>query len=394
MSFTFFKFKKVLIIIVIAILVVISCSFVGASYHQSNSLIKEAESLVKGGDYSAAVIRYDQALKKWKWNDKKIIPKKKIALKFEDQAKIIVEGEASFGAGDWQGCLDSLGKIEKNFPRYSQAQNRYSDCQKKIDEQKEAEAAAAAAAAKAEEEKIAAAQAASSKSKKTTSSSSQSSTQASTASTDTISSASSSSSDCQSNTSPVFTSHLTDISKINEVIIPPRYVSGQFKPHSYVDTQHQNVPIYAPVAMKLYGGVFLSHGSDPSDYGMDFKVSCEVTLRLGHITDPVQSIKDTFGPTPSASSVTNYNISQISFSAGELIGYTTGTALAGNWDFGVYNSSTPNRYASDPALNSSWVNTTAVCPYNYFSSSLKSSYTSKYNTVLGDSTLDGESFCQ
>lgn len=156
MSFGLLKSKKLLVILSIIILLLAPGSYAGASYYQSNKLIKEARELESGGDYAAAVTKYDLAHKKWKWNDKTITPKRDIAIKFKDQAETLKEGEANFGVGEWQKCLDYLNKVEKDFPQYSQAQNRYSDCRKKLDEEVAAKVAADAAAKKAEDDAAAA----------------------------------------------------------------------------------------------------------------------------------------------------------------------------------------------------------------------------------------------
>ena len=109
-------------------------------------------------------------------------------------------------------------------------------------------------------------------------------------------------------------------------------------------------------------------------YGFIFRVSCEVQLRFGHITEPIQEIKDVFPSTPAQDSRDQKIDHEIFFKAGEVIAYTTGTEMAGNWDFGVYNSVTSNRYASDPQWNISATYTTAVCPFDYFHANLKSVY--------------------
>jgi len=145
MSFSFLKSKKFLIIIAVAILVLAPSSYAAASYHQSNQLIKEADKLEVAGDYTGAISKYDQALSKWKWNDSKIAPKKAIAQKNAVSNANFIQMTASFGAGEYQKCLEYLVKIETSFPQYSQVQNLNSDCQKKLDEQNAAIAAVAKA---------------------------------------------------------------------------------------------------------------------------------------------------------------------------------------------------------------------------------------------------------
>lgn len=151
------KTKKIILIVALAILIFTPSTYAGASYHQSNKLLNEATKLVQAGDYVGAIAKYDQANKKWKWNNRKIKPKKDLALKYKHQDDILKESESNFGKGEWQKCLDNTSAIEKDFPKYNQAQNRYSDCQKKLDEEVAAKKAAEEAAAKkAEEDRLAA----------------------------------------------------------------------------------------------------------------------------------------------------------------------------------------------------------------------------------------------
>lgn len=196
---------------------------------------------------------------------------------------------------------------------------------------------------------------------------------------------------CASNPSPTFTQDITDMSKVRYIVPPPTMGSGpSLKPHSYIGTDGQNVPVYVPAAVTLKSGSHYIGGP----YTIEFQVSCEITMRFGHITNPVDAIKNLLPKEPQPGSQTQ-ELSPISFAAGQLIGYTTGTPQAGNWDFGVYNSTVSNRYANDPDWNNSSVYTTAVCPFDYFAPSLKSIYQAKYDSyALGGNPPHGESFCQ
>ena len=128
-------------------------------------------------------------------------------------------------------------------------------------------------------------------------------------------------------------------------------------------------------------------------YMVEFRVSCEVKVRFGHITEPIEAIKKTLPSEPKTDSRTE-ELSPLAFAAGDLIGYTTGTDLAGNWDFGVYNSTVRNRYTDDPAWNNSTTYTTAVCPFDYFPAGMKSAYVAKFNSAaLGGNLPHGEPFC-
>lgn len=196
---------------------------------------------------------------------------------------------------------------------------------------------------------------------------------------------------CTSDPSPVFTNHITDMSKVSYVVPPPTIGSGpSLKSHSYIGTHGAKVPVYAPVAMTLKSGSHYVGGP----YMFDFMASCEVTVRFGHITDPMDSIKRLLPAKPNSDSRTQ-ELPPVGFAAGDIIGYTTGTDAAGNWDFGVYNSSTSNRYASDPKWNNSAIYTTAICPFDYFTPGLKKDYAAKFNSnALGGNPPHGESFCK
>ncbi len=196
---------------------------------------------------------------------------------------------------------------------------------------------------------------------------------------------------CISNPSPIFTNHITDISKVSYVVPPPTMGSGpSLKTHSYIGTNGANVPIYAPAAMTLKSGSHYVGGP----YTFEFQVGCEVTVRFGHVTNPVDTVKNLLPSEPQSGSQTQ-ELSPINFAAGELVAYTTGTATAGNWDFGVYNSAVSNRYASDPNWNNSTTYTTAVCPFDYFIPVLQSAYTAKFNSaILGGNPPHGVSFCE
>lgn len=195
---------------------------------------------------------------------------------------------------------------------------------------------------------------------------------------------------CESNSSPVFTSHITDMSKVNYVVSPPTMGAGpNLKTHSYIGTDHARVPVYAPAAMALESGAHYIGGP----YTINFKASCEVKIRFGHITEPVDAIKNLLPSEPKEGSNTQ-ELFPIKFEAGDLIAYTTGTSQAGNWDFGVYNSTVSNRYANDSDWSWSDTFTTAVCSFEYFSDDLKSAYVSKFNsTILGGNPPHGEAFC-
>lgn len=196
---------------------------------------------------------------------------------------------------------------------------------------------------------------------------------------------------CESNEFPVFTHHITDFGRITSIQTPPMIVSGFLKTHSYIETNGKRVPVYAPVDMTLVSGSFYVNGP----YTLNFKVGCGISLRFGHITQPIDEIKEVFQSEPAEDSRDQAITKTIRFRAGDIVAYTTGTNQAGNWDFGVYNSGVSNRYAASPDWSSSPTYTTAVCPFDYFTPELRSEYADKYNLIRqGVGGPDGQSFCE
>ncbi len=196
---------------------------------------------------------------------------------------------------------------------------------------------------------------------------------------------------CKSDAIPVFTNQLIDPALVTNILTPPNIAvsSGHLKTHSYIDTSSSAIPIYAPVDMELFKGDFYTGGP----YYFDFRISCEVTLRVAHVTEPIESIKQAFGSDPEAAKEIEIKPS-IKIKAGEHFAYSGGPphVLNNGLDFGVYNTTKPNRYTES---QTSSIYTTAVCPYDYFTDTLRTAYKAKFNLVTHQGmTRDGESFCQ
>ncbi|MBU6431265.1 hypothetical protein KGQ29_02720 [Patescibacteria group bacterium] len=181
--------------------------------------------------------------------------------------------------------------------------------------------------------------------------------------------------ECASNPRPTFAKRLIDPSLVTNILPPPNRPKTDLtvlKTHSYINTQSMNAPIYAPVDMELIKGAHYVGGP----YSLDFRVSCEVMLRLAHITNPAPKIKAAFPAEPQNGSTDNQVNPPIAFKAGELVGYSGGPPYtpAIGFDFGVYNSSTPNRFAAEPDKYTSSIYTTAVCPFDYFTPAVRDEY--------------------
>lgn len=195
----------------------------------------------------------------------------------------------------------------------------------------------------------------------------------------TAQSSSSQSPKCVSNPRPVFSNYLIDPALVINILPPPNRPKSDLsvlKTHSYINTPSMNAPIYAPVDMELIKGAHYVGGP----YSLDFKVSCEVMIRLAHITNPVPKIKAAFPAEPQTGSTDNQVNPPIAFKAGELVGHSGGPpyTLAIGFDFGVYNSATPNRFAAEPDKYASAIYTTAVCPFDYFTPAIREEYKKKF----------------
>ncbi|TSC65683.1 MAG: hypothetical protein CEO22_395, partial [Candidatus Berkelbacteria bacterium Gr01-1014_85] len=182
-------------------------------------------------------------------------------------------------------------------------------------------------------------------------------------------------------------------SLVTNILPPPNIAkpSEHLKTHSYVDTAAPGVPLYAPIDMELISGAHYVGGP----YMFDFRISCEVTLRLAHVIDPIAKLKDALPAEAKNNSLSDEVKPAIAVKAGELIAYSGGPPHVPNsgLDFGLYNSTRPNKYVGS---QTSPTYTTAICPFDYFSESLKAAYKTKFNLSRNEAAMvaDGDSFCQ
>jgi hypothetical protein len=164
---------------------------------------------------------------------------------------------------------------------------------------------------------------------------------------------------CTSNPSPVLTHAFTDVPSIHKITPSGFWLPDVFKGHSFIWTDGENVPVYAPVDMQFTSGAYYTeHGQD--QYVLYFTISCEVSLKFDHIHEPVQAIKEALPPTPK-NDTRDVFVEPIAFKAGELIGHTRGNTPSGNWDFGLYNTAQPNSIEGISGRDR-----TANCPFNYY----------------------------
>lgn len=366
-------------LIVVGSIGVIGGGYTGARYFQAAKYEEKADQFFNNGNYTEASNYYNKSLAFWK--KKRVEDKRSLAEKENTFLAALNDGLNMHKQSNWQECVLRLKEISSDSKAYAQADPVAKECQTKIDEEvakkKTDEATAAAAANKSKT-------ASSASQKSITPTSNQSAASVTSEPAEDLTK-------CKSNASPVFTNQLIDPSLVINIIPPPNLAqpSGHLKTHSYIDTPSSGVPLYAPIDMVLIKGDYYRGGP----YYLDFRVSCEVMLRVAHVTDPIEKIKEAFGSDPDAAAEIEIP-TPIAFKAGELFAYSGGPphVLNNGLDFGVYNSTKPNRYTGS---QSSSIYTTAVCPYDYFTATLKAAYKEKFN--LSDPvgmSPDGESFCQ
>lgn len=190
---------------------------------------------------------------------------------------------------------------------------------------------------------------------------------------------------CINNPNPKFSHDLTQADKIIKVT-PPSLVAGKNQDRAFlwIDTNKTSkVPVYAPVDADLVSGVYkISKTIDTVDYDLHFQVSCEVWFYVNHVSAPIDEIKSRLPSQPetSTNNLTSFN-PPIHFKAGELIGHTTGTFQAHNFDFAVFDLNHTNILTGQGGSSDSRFKN-FICPFDLFPGSLKISYYKKLDPGL------------
>ena len=181
----------------------------------------------------------------------------------------------------------------------------------------------------------------------------------------------------------MFTSHITDLSKISWLTRAGTVQNGDLKPHGYLDNGPSlDVPVYAPVdSYLIHYSLYLQSG-EPS-FTFSFQVSCEVAYYFDHLRSVVGEIQELVADVDPGDSEEKAVYPPLFVKAGDLIGYTGGTSLTKIWDFGVLNTQVWNdlppegTYVYSPNTEKYRF---AVCQYQYFTEDLKQ----QYMAMLGD----------
>lgn len=144
-----------------------------------------------------------------------------------------------------------------------------------------------------------------------------------------------------------------------------------------------HVPIYAPGEVTLvalaYYNVSYEHESR-AEYRLELDAGCGRQIQLAHVATVVPRIA-ALQPNPTPTSPDSW-YGHETFHAGDLLGSTNGTGLAGSWDFVMLDRNHPEAHAN-PARWVSDQNQFAVCPYDAFVEPLRAQYYALFATASG-----------
>lgn len=171
-----------------------------------------------------------------------------------------------------------------------------------------------------------------------------------------------------SSTRPMLVSDITDFSKIQKITAPGTQSIEGPKGHSFIWTNSQRVPVYAPITAILESGAYSKDNENsPAQYNLTFNIQgyC-YKFRFDHIDEPINAIRTVLPSTSKVADSRGTFLTQvIEFQTGDLIGYTKGNLQSGNWDFGLYNMSKEGPLAQ---YGGTGIHRNGVCWPDYYSS--------------------------
>jgi hypothetical protein len=189
-----------------------------------------------------------------------------------------------------------------------------------------------------------------------------------------------------------------------QVINPPVISNTNVRDRAWValnwDKVHQ-VNVYAPTDADIISGVYKVEqiGKTNTDYDLWFQMSCTRWFFINHISNPIAQIRALLPsqPVSQATNGTSATASMAQFShplhvtAGQLLGYTTGTSGAHNFDLGVFDNNVhntlPASYTKGDTSDRREMH--AICGFDWFPAVIKA----KYYAVLAASPHETGSLC-
>ncbi|MDO8618781.1 MAG: hypothetical protein Q7R49_02425 [Candidatus Daviesbacteria bacterium] len=181
---------------------------------------------------------------------------------------------------------------------------------------------------------------------------------------------------CKSNPKVQFTNDFTEVDKIKSVE-PTIITPGNSRHRAWLNISSGKVAVYAPVDSELIRGVY-KNARGAIDYDLHFQVSCEIWYLINHVIEPVDKIKSAFPETPQTDTKTNAPFKEtIKVKAGELLGYSTGTPLAHNFDFGVFDLNHFNEGLPTDEDSKYGKEANFICPFDVLPKEIKEKYYGK-----------------
>lgn len=139
----------------------------------------------------------------------------------------------------------------------------------------------------------------------------------------------------------------------------------------------KEIEAHAPAAMTLESYAYYKVGAEPSSWTLIFRLSSDATIKFDHITRASDKIVAATTTTPKSDSREETPKSKVSFTAGEVVAYTSGTSLAHNWNIYMNDNQHKNSFVNQARYESSHLGKkmiSAVCPFNYYGGTKKAEF--------------------
>lgn len=171
---------------------------------------------------------------------------------------------------------------------------------------------------------------------------------------------------CKSDTNPIFGSSITDIKKIDRIIMPGTIKDNSNKKIETASILHsrlgESVPVFAPTDSVLYKAEKYKE-EDNDKYRLHLRVSCEVFYVIDGLDNASSRVEEFLN---------NKNNEYKNIDSGEELGRVESTPFSYSWRFGLYNTSKMGLSAENGYEVSSQ-GKFADCPYDNFTSGIQAS---------------------
>lgn len=193
-------------------------------------------------------------------------------------------------------------------------------------------------------------------------------------------------------TSPVrFTHQFTDIGTIDSIVPPVFRNSKGIMPTTLINIGGK-APLYMPADGRLTQGSY--HTEQGAEFYMwEADVGCGVTIVFDHVTEPVEKVRKLFPSEPRDDTRTDpFNVT-LEVEAGELVGHTTGSVGARNWNFAAYDASERNYLWGTGEFGGRPKYFTQVCPFRYYDEQTRREYEALFVASFNEITVE-ENLCR